>query len=76
MTYSPGEYLAAYRRLRLYFGDEFEKLSNTDATLVARDFLDAFNEERVVTIEYGRRIGKGNLQSYADAMQARAAKGW
>ena len=58
------------------FNAEWIKLSSADAKLVRQDFLEASEENRIGASEYSRRIGKGNLQSYADTMQARFRKGW
>lgn len=73
---APGEYLYAYKLLRESFGPEFDKLSNTDAALIGRDFLEATEEDGIDSDEYLRRIGRGNLQSYAEVMRVRARKGW
>ena len=58
------------------FGADWGKLPDEDARLVCVDFLDAANGEGLGAREYARRIGSGNLQAYADTMQARARKGW
>ena len=76
INYAPGEYLSAYRLLHEAFGQEFDKLTNTDAALVGRDFMDARKEDDIDSREYARRIGRGNLQSYAEVMRVRARKGW
>ena len=75
MNYTPGTYLYAYERLREVFGHEFDALSNTDAALVGRDYLDAAEDDCDAN-EYARRIGRGNLQSYAKVMRVRVQKGW
>lgn len=54
------------------FGMEYAVLREDDARLVRIDFLEA----GIASSEYARRIGAGNLQAYADTMQARFRHGW
>jgi hypothetical protein len=61
--------------LRFIFAKEWPTLDEDGARLVVQDFLEA-HEEGVDGAEYARRIGIGNLSSYADCMKARALKGW
>ena len=75
MKHAPGRFMFAYRQLGEAWGQEFESLSRDDAVLVARDYLDAV-EGDCDSAEYRRRIGRGNLQAYADCMQVRAKRGW
>ena len=75
MKHAPGRYMFAYKFLREAFGEEFDKLSNTDAALVGRDFLDAYEEDNLSAPEYRSRIGRGNLQSYAECQRVRERMG-
>jgi hypothetical protein len=65
--------------LRSVFADEWVKLDEEGQRLVRQDFLEtndcpAF--EGVSAFEFRRRIGEGNLASYAATMKARLSKGW
>ena len=79
MNHEPGRFMFAYSVLRAEFGDEFDQLTNTDAALIGRDYLDGYDDPDETDFdsrEYARRIGKGNLQSYADVMRVRETQGW
>ena len=51
------------------FGDEWPAISRADAELVCADYLCAVDEDNCGAREYQRRIGRGNLQSYADCLR-------
>ena len=63
MPHEPGRYLWAYAKL--WDWNEFTGLSNAVAAIIAGDYLDAFDEDGCTPLEYRRRIGAGNLMSYA-----------
>lgn len=61
------------------FGDEWTNLARGDRAHVVRDFYDLVtgeypDEEREAAAEYARRIGRGNLASYAACQRARFAR--
>jgi len=64
-----------HNALEIVFNAEWIGLSESDARLVLQDFLEA-SQEGVTANQYARRIGRGNLQAYADTMQARFRNGW
>lgn len=73
----PGtNYPMAHDICQQVFGAEWRSLSAEDRENVAHDFSDAMREDQCTGLEYARRIGAGNLQSYADVMRARVRKGW
>lgn len=51
-------------------GREYLNLSREDQARVAADFAAALAEDNCGAIEYMRRIGAGNLQSYANCLRA------
>jgi hypothetical protein len=57
------------------FGAEWVKLDADGQRLVLQDFLEA-SEHYVTPREYRRRIGEGNLASYAAVMKVRERRGW
>ena len=61
--------------LRFVFAKEWPTLDFNGRRLVVQDFLET-HEEGVSGAEYLRRIGLGNLASYADCMKARLLRGW
>ncbi len=62
----------AYGQLERHSSGEFIRLDETQQSTVACDLLDAVNskDDECSTSEYLRRIGKGNLVSYAKTLQA------
>lgn len=64
------EHDAADVSLRLVFGDEYSMLSSSDMLNVRADYMLAFREDDCTVSEYQRRIGKGNLASYARVLAA------
>ena len=78
-TFAPGSRSIARAALGTAFGSEYPAAVAADAAgmeLVTQDFLEARTDDGVNSIEYARRIGRGNLQAYAATMRARAARGW
>lgn len=73
-----GQVLAQYgdAALQSAFGREYFDLDAEGKRLVLQDFLDANAEDGTSASEYKRRIGAGNLASYADVMRVRARRGW
>lgn len=58
--------------LRLVFGNEYDQLKTEDQKqLIRADYLLAFNEDHCTVSEYKRRIGKGNLQAYANCLSVK-----
>lgn len=57
--------------LRFMFAKEWPTLDDEGRRLVVQDFLEVHTEDKVDGAEYVRRIGLGNLASYADCMKAR-----
>lgn len=51
------------------FGNEYRNLSREDRRRVTEDFTAAWTEDGCNAHEYRRRIGRGNLQSYADCLR-------
>lgn len=70
--FSTQAHYLAHNALQAAFGAEFTNLQEHDAFLIRQDFLEA----ECPASEYARRIGRGNLQSYADVMVVRERKGW
>lgn len=66
----------AYGILERVFGAEWIKLDSHAQALVAQDYLDAESEDKCGAREYARRIGRGNLASYAQVMAVRERQGW
>lgn len=50
-------------------GSEYLALSRADQERVAADFAAALAEDNCCAIEYMQRIGRGNLQAYADCLR-------
>jgi hypothetical protein len=65
--------------LRSVFAAEWVKLDEEGQRLVRQDFLETNDcpaGEGVSVFAYFRRIGEGNLESYAATMKARLRCGW
>ena len=62
--------------LQFIFVKEWPSLDAEGARLVVQDFLEAHEDDKISGAEYVRRIGIGNLVSYADCMKARLLRGW
>lgn len=58
------------------FGEEYFNLDEEGARLVRQDWLEVLEEEGISPSEYLRRIGSGNLYSYAKTMKLRMLLGW
>ena len=54
------------------FPGEYGPLDPRRRSLVIRDYLLAVEEDGINAAEYARRIGRGNLASYADCLVAGA----
>jgi hypothetical protein len=61
--------------LQFVYPKEWLILDKEGRQLVIQDFLEA-HDEGVSGAEYARRVGMGNLASYADCMKARFLRGW
>jgi hypothetical protein len=57
--------------LEATFGDEWTDLNDHTRRLVRTDYMHAADSENIGGREYLRRIGSGNLSSYADCLKAR-----
>ena len=55
--------------LQIAAGSEFLALTRADQDNVAADFAAALAEDNCGALEYMRRIGRGNLQAYADCLR-------
>lgn len=53
------------------FGKEWHALTRADRQNVAEDCALAIQEDGCDVSEYRRRIGRGNLQAYADCLRVR-----
>ena len=62
--------------LEYTWGAEYIGLSSIQEKLVMQDFLEASEGENLTANQYYRRIGKGNLLSYAECLVARLHHGW
>ncbi len=59
----------AFGILEQVFNAEWLVLESADQRKIADDFLDAANGENCSAREYARRIGAGNLASYARCLK-------
>jgi len=66
----------AMNELTKIAGAEYAHMSRYHQRLVVRDFLDTIKSEDCPLTTYARRIGHGNMQSYANCMAIREQKGW
>jgi len=64
----------AIAALEIEFGADWLYLTAAHKRLVMDDFIDANVAEGCSAIEYGRRIGAGNLGSYAKTLAACRAR--
>lgn len=60
--------------LEVAFGREWIDLDLEGRRLVMADFVDASESEELSVSEYWRRIGRGNLEAYADCLKAGATR--